>query len=60
MNLPLELDPTETRHYAVLYVARATGSRRITLITPDRAFATEEARKIDGYVLEISRIADFR
>lgn len=60
MNLTLELDPAGETHYAVITTVRATGSRRVQLITESRSEAMDRARELGGYVLEINRIVDFR
>lgn len=60
MYLPSELDPKDTTLYAVVVVRRATGARHIERIITEEAHAIELAKEIEGYVLEIDRIADFR
>jgi len=60
MNLPLELDPQDSPLYAVVRIIRATGSRRIELLTGDLTRAEREAADEGGYVLEINRVADYR
>lgn len=60
MYLPSELDPRDTTLYAVVVVRRATGARHVERIVTEEQLAIDLAREMEGFVLEIDRIADFR
>jgi len=60
MYLDFELDPADTPLYAVIRIIRSTGARWIEHIVTDPAQPERLARIIDGYVLQITRTADYR
>lgn len=60
MYLPSELEPKDTTLYAVVVVRRATGARHIEHIVEDESHALQLAEIVEGFVLEIDKIADYR
>lgn len=60
MYLPPEINPQDDTLYLVVEPQRHTGSNEITYITTVRDHAVSLAATANGYLLQVSIVADYR